>query len=144
MKNFAAEFRSLASFYSKLAEEVTTILDADDSKDGQTLVKSTLQNRECLERVPQMNLRIAELSNDWSQCRQQLDPAIRHESDAMASAAKAQAVRLQELCSIHTCKLQSIHDDIRNNLAEIAKGARFAKVLKPTQHNYPKFIDSRY
>jgi len=144
MKHFAAEFRSLSSFYSKLAEEVTTILNADDSKDGQAVVKSTLQNRERLEQVPQMNLRIAALSNDWAQCRSQLDPATRQESDAMASAAKAQAVRLQELCRIHTCKLQAIHDDIRNSLVEIAKGARFAKVLKPIQHNYPKFIDSRY
>ena len=46
MKNFAAEFRNLASFYSKLAEDLTKFLDEDESKAGQALVKSTLQNRQ--------------------------------------------------------------------------------------------------
>ncbi len=91
-----------------------------------------------------MNLQIAELASDWARRRPQMDPATRHEADEMATAARAQAVRLQELCRSHTCKLQAIHDDIRNSLVEIGKGARFAKVLKPIQHNYPKFIDSRY
>jgi hypothetical protein len=143
MKNFAAEFRNLSSFYSKLAEDLTQCLDEEESKVGQALVKATLQNRKCLEQIPQLNLQIAELSNDWTRLRPQLDPATRNEADEMARAAKAQAVRLQELCRIHTCKLQAIHADIRNNLVEIRKGARFAKVLKPIQQNYPKFIDSR-
>jgi hypothetical protein len=144
MKNFAAEFRNLSSFYSKLAEDLTKSLEEDEPKVGRALVKSTLQNRKSLEQIPQMNLRIAELSNDWTRLRPQLDPATRNEADEMARAAKAQAVRLQDLCRIHSCKLQAIHDDIRNKLAEIGKGARFAKVLKPIPHNYPKFIDSRY
>jgi hypothetical protein len=144
MKNFAAEFRNLYSFYSKLAEDLTKFLNEEEPKVGRALVKSTLQNRAYLGQIPQMSLQIAELSKDWARCRPQLDPATRHEADEMASAARAQAVRLQELCRIHTGKLQSIHDDIRNSLVEIGKGTRFAKVLKPIQHNYPKFIDSRY
>jgi hypothetical protein len=144
MKNFAAEFRNLSSFYSKLAENLTIFLNEDELKVGRALVKSTLQNRECLDQIPQMNLQIAELSNDWTRRRSQLDPATRREAEEMAAAARAQAVRLQELCHIHACKLRAIHNDIRNNLVEIGKGARFAKVLKPIQHNYPKFIDSRY
>ena len=144
MKNFTAEFRNLSSFYSRLAEDLTKFLNEDEPKVGRALVQSTLQNRECLEQLPQMNLQIAELSNDWTQRRPQLDPATRREADEMAASARAQAVRLQELCHIHTCKLQAIHDGIRNNLVEIGKGSRFAKVLKPVQHNYPKFIDSSY
>jgi hypothetical protein len=144
MKNFAAEFRNLSSFYSKLAEDLTKFLNQDEPKVDRALVKSTLQNRESLAQIPQMNLQIAELSNDWMRCRPQLDPATRQEADEMAAAARAQAIRLQKLCRIHTRKLQAIHDDIRNSLVEIGKGARFAKVLKPIQHNYPKFIDSRY
>jgi hypothetical protein len=144
MKNFAAEFRNLSAFYSKLAEDLTKILNEDEPKVGRALIKSTLQKRECLEQIPQMNLQIAELSNDWTRCRPQLDPAARHEADAMAAAAGTQAIRLRELCRIYACKLQAIRDDVRNSLVEIGKGTRFAKVLKPVQHNYPKFIDSRY
>jgi hypothetical protein len=144
MKNFAAEFCNIYSFYSKVAENLTKFLNEDGTKVGWALVKSTLQNRAYLEQISQMNLQIAVLSDDWAQRRPQLDPATRHEADQMATAARAQAVRLQELCRIHTCKLQAIHDDIRNSLVEIRKGARFAKVLKPIQHNYPKFIDSSY
>jgi len=144
MKNFAAEFRNLSDFYSELAEDLNDILNADESKDSRDLVQSTLQNRMRLEKLPQMSLRVAELSNQWTQCSPQLDPATRSEADTMAAAAKAQAARLQELCRIHTGRLQAIHDDIRHSLVEIAKGARFAKVLKPTQHNYPKFIDSNF
>jgi hypothetical protein len=144
MKNFAAEFRTLSSFYTKLAEDLNKILKTEDSKDSREIVRSTLQNREFLEQVPKMNARIAELSNDWTRCRVRLDPTTRNEADEMAADAKSQAVRLQELCCMHTQKLQAIHDDIRNSLAELAKGARFARVLKPVQHNYPKFIDSSF
>jgi hypothetical protein len=144
MQNFAAEFRKLSFFYAKLAEDLTGILNTGEPKDSRAIVNSTLQNRKCLEQIPQMTLRIAELSDEWTRYRTQLDPVTRHEAEEMASAAKAQAGRLQELCRIHTCKLQAIHDDIKNSLVEISRGARFAKVLKPIQHNYPKFIDSRY
>jgi hypothetical protein len=89
-----------------------------------------------------MTARIAELSNQWTQSRAKLDPATRNEAYQTIADAKSQAIRLQELCRIHTQKLQAIHDEIRNNLVELAKGACLAKVLKPIQHNYPKFIDS--
>ena len=142
MKNFAAEFRALSSFYTKLAEDLNKILNTEDSKDSRALVKCTLQNRELLEQIPKMTARIAELSNQWTQSRAKLDPATRNEAYQTIADAKSQAIRLQELCRIHTQKLQAIHDEIRTNLVELAKGARFAKVLKPIQHNYPKFIDS--
>jgi|WetSurMetagenome_2_1015567.scaffolds.fasta_scaffold178093_3 hypothetical protein len=144
MKNFAEEFRNLSSFYTKLAEDLAKIPIADDSKDGSAFVKSTLQKRELLEQIPGMDSRISQLSDDWTKCRAKLDPATQNRADEMAADAKSQAARLQELCRIHTQKLQAIHNEIRNNLVELAKGARFAKVLKPIQHNYPKFIDSSY
>ncbi len=46
MKNFAAEFRTLSFFYSKLAEDLTKFLNEDEPKGGRGLVKSTLQNRD--------------------------------------------------------------------------------------------------
>ena len=144
MKNFAAEFCDLSAFYTKLAEDLAKTLDADDAQDSRVLVESTLRHRELLDRVPTMSPSISELTKDWSLCRAELDPAARREAEEKAADAKSQAVRLQELCRIHILKLQAIHDEIRRNLAELAKGARFAKVLKPVQQNYPKFIDSKY
>jgi hypothetical protein len=144
MKNFAEEFRNLSSFYTKLAEDLAKIPISDDSNDGSAFVTSTLQKRALLEQIPGMNSRISQLSDDWTKCRAKLDPATQNRADEMAADAKSQAARLQELCRIHTQKLQAIHNEIRNNLVELAKGARFAKVLKPIQHNYPKFIDLSY
>jgi hypothetical protein len=144
MKNFAAEFRDVISLYVKPADELAKILSATDSDDSRTLIHSVFQNQDCLVHISQMNSRIAKLSDDWIQCREHLDPAARDEADEMAAAAKAQAVRLQGLCLIHVQKLQTIHDGLRNNLAEIGKGARYAKGLKLNCNNYPKFIDSSY
>jgi hypothetical protein len=142
MKNFAAEFRALSAFYTKLAEDINKTLITEDSQNSNAIVKAALQHRELLEQIPRMEARIAELANDWVHSRIKLDPAARTEADAMAADAQSQALRLHQLCSIHTQKLQAIHDEIRHDLAELAKGSRFAKVLKPVQHNYPKFIDS--
>ncbi len=144
MKNFAVEFHNLSLFYVNLAEDLKRILNSNDPEDNQTLVNSIIQHRETLEKITGMNPKIEELSEDWARCRPKLEPADRDKADEMASYAKSHAVLLQELCRIHTQRLQSIHDQIRNGLMELGKGARFAKVLKPARHNYPKFIDSCY
>jgi hypothetical protein len=142
MKNFAAEFRDIFSLYVKLGEQLAKILNTGDANASQNVVHSVLQNKDSLAQISQMNSRITKLSEDWIQCRLQLDPADREEADKMAAAAKAQALRLQELCHIHAQKLQTIHDELKNNLVEIGKGARYAKGLKLYRNNYPKFIDS--
>ena len=144
MKNFAAEFRNIFSLYVKLGDELSKILNAGDTSDSRALVHSLLQNRNCLTQILQMNSRITKLSDDWVQCRPHLNLADREEADKMAADAKAQALRLQELCLTHVKRLQAVHDELRQNLSELGKGARYAKELKLTLGNYPKFIDSNY
>jgi hypothetical protein len=144
MNDFAAAFRDISSFYQKLAGNLTKILNSDDSIDSRTLVNSLLQNREYLEQISQLNSRITKLTDDWTQCRQHLPADARNEADDMVAAARAHAVRLEELCRMHIQKLQPIRDELRNNLVELAKGARLAKGLRPSRNNYPKFIDSSY
>jgi hypothetical protein len=144
MNNFAAEFRDIFSLYAKLGEQLSEILKTSDGHASQSMVHSILHNSDSLAQISQMNSRIAKLCEDWNQCRLQLDPADREEADHMAAAAKAQALRLQELCHIHAQKLQTIHDELKHNLTEIGKGARYAKGLKSYRNNYPKFIDSSY
>lgn len=142
MTNFASEFRDVFSLYVKLGNEFSRLLNISDADDSGTAVHAILQNKDSLTRISQMNSRISSLSDDWNQFRLHLDAADREEADTMAAAAQTQALRLQQLCRIHAQKIQSIHDKLRNNLAEIHKGARYAKGLKPHSHNYPKFIDS--
>ena len=144
MKNFAAEFRDIFSLYVKLGEELSKILNTGEANDSQTMVRSLLKNNDRLMQISQMNSRIAKLSDDWMECRLHLAPAEREEADKMAAAAKDQALRLQELCRTHIQKLQDVHNKLKNNLQELGKGARYARGLKLTQSNYPKFIDSSY
>jgi hypothetical protein len=144
MNKLAAEFREVFNLYIKLGDEISRIMDADDSKDPQMLVNSILQNRECLERITQMNSRVVQLSDAWGRCRNQLDPESRKEAHDLATAARAQAVRLQELLSVRTEKLRRVRDELGRNLAEIGKGSQFLKSIKPVKNNYPKFVDSLY
>jgi hypothetical protein len=144
MKNFVAEFQDVFTLYLKLAEELTKIMNVDDSKDPQALVRAILENRDCLDRITQMNTRVLQLSDAWQKCRAHLDPESRDKARNLAEAAKAQAMRLQELCSVKTQKLQTTRDKLETNLAETGKGSRYLKSMNPTKSNYPKFIDSLY
>jgi hypothetical protein len=143
MTDFAAEFRDITSIYENLEAALSGILNADISNEGQSFLEATIQHRGDLEQLMLMDLRIQRLIQDWPQHRMRLDPDARQEVEAMISAAKIRAIRLQEICRTYTKRLQSIHDGIRDNLLEVSKGARFARSLKPLQQNYPKFIDSR-
>jgi hypothetical protein len=144
MNNFASEFQDVFQLYLKLGEELEKLMDVKDSKDSQALVRFILQNRDCLVRVEQMNSRVRQLSDDWRKCRDKLDPKSRNEARNLAEAARAQAVRLKNLCTIQAQKLETARDKLGKGLAEIGKGTRFLKSIKPIKNNYPKFIDSLY
>ncbi len=140
----AAEFRDVFQLYLKLGEEFTNIMNAGDSKDPQALAKSILQNCDWLARIEHMNSRMLQLSGEWRKCRGSLDAKSRDELGDLAEAARAQAVRLKELCGIQIQKLQIARDKLEKDLAELDKGARYLKSVKPAKNNYPKFIDSLY
>jgi hypothetical protein len=144
MEKLTAEFREVFSLYIKLGDEITRIMDVDGSKGPHVLVNSVLQNRECLERIAEMNSRVVQLSDAWEKCRNRLDPETRKEAHNLAAAARAQAIRLQELCAAGAEKLRNIRDELGKNLAEIGKGSQFLKSIKPVKNNYPKFVDSHY
>ena len=144
MSTLTAELKDVFELYLKLGEKFTKIVDAGDSKDPQALAQSILQNREYLSRIEAMNSRVLRLSEDWENCRANLDPESRDRIRTLAEAARAQAIRLQELCSIQAQKLQAARDKLGKNLEEIGKGAQYLKSVKPIKNNYPKFIDSLY
>jgi hypothetical protein len=143
MTIFISEFQDVFQGYLALADDLTKIMDVDDSQDPNILVQSTLQNGDCLNQIVQMNSRVLKLTDDWEKhCAN--SPHSREEVSKLMEAAKAQAVRLQTLCTIKSQKLQSLRDALGKNLEELGKGAQYLKILKPAKNNYPKFIDSRY
>jgi GTP-binding protein EngB required for normal cell division len=144
MTTLVAQFQDVLKLYLSFCEDLTKIMDVGDSKDPRALAESILQNRDCLDRIAQMNLRILRLSDDWDKCRKNLDSKSLDDVRNFAQAAKAQAVRLKELCSTHAQKLQTARDKLATDLAEIGKGAQYLKSIKPIKNNYPKFIDSQW
>jgi hypothetical protein len=144
MNALACDFQDVFQLYLRLGQDLTRILNEDNSADPQALVQSILGNRDCLVRIEQMNSRVLELSDNWEKCRDNLDPSSINEIRDLAQAAKAQAIRLKELCGIHTQKLQITRDELCSRMAELNKADQHLKSLKPIKTNYPKFIDSQY
>jgi uncharacterized coiled-coil DUF342 family protein len=144
MSALAEEFQDVFQLYLKLSEELTKIIDADDSKDPLELVDSILKNRDCLNRIENMNFRVLRLSEDWEKYRSRLGPESPDEVRDLAGSAKAQAIKLRELCNLYEQKIRAIRDKLGENLEEVGKGSQYLKSVKPIKYNYPKFIDSLY
>jgi hypothetical protein len=144
MSAIVTEYKEVFQLYLRLGRELTKIMDIDDTKNPQVFVESILANRDYMTRIEQLNARVLQLSEDWEKYRSSIDPEMEEQIRELATAAKAQAVQLKELCSIHAQRLQIIRDKLEKDLAEIGKGAEYLKSVKPIKNNYPKFIDSLY
>jgi hypothetical protein len=144
MTTYIAEFQEVFHGYLRLADDLAKIMDVDDPQNPQILVQSILKNCSCLNRIVQMNTRVIRLSEEWEKQSNQSDPQSRNEVSKLIEAAKAQAVRLQTLCSISSEKLENLRDDLGKSLEELGKGAQYLKSIKPVKNNYPKFIDNNY
>jgi hypothetical protein len=144
MNALASEFQDVFKLYLKLSQDLAGITNGIDTHNPQQLIESILQNRDSLVRIEQMNSRISQLSDAYNKCRAHLDPESQEEIRNLAQAAKAQAIRLKEWCSIRALKIQAARDRLGGRIAEIGKGSQFLESIKPIKNNYPKFIDSRY
>jgi hypothetical protein len=143
MNALAAEYQDVFKLYFRLSQELARILDENDTK-PHAHVESILQNRDSLAQIEQLNSRVLQLSDACKKCNADLDPKSQQEIQNMAQTAKAQAIRLKELCSIHAQKIQAAQDKLSGRLAEIRKGAQCLQSMNPIKYNYPKFIDSVY
>jgi hypothetical protein len=144
MNVLATEYQDVFSLYLRLSQDLTEIMDENNSQNPQQLIESILRNRDSLSRIEQMNSRIVQLSDAFAQCRAELDLKSQEEIQNLAQAAKAQAIRLKELCSIHAQKIQATRDKLGRRISGIGKGSQFLNSIKPIKNNYPKFIDSLY
>jgi hypothetical protein len=143
MRNFVGEFGALSQAYHQLTEELSGTWN-ENSGDSQNLAGSILQSRGCLARIEQMNSRVLQLSQEWKKQRPNLDSKSRQQVDGLVDLARKQAIRLHDLCSSQTQKLNSAKEKLERDLAELGKGALYLKSVKPIKNNYPKFVDSMY
>jgi hypothetical protein len=144
MNALAAEYQDVFKLYLRLSQDLAGIMDENNSQNPQQLIESILRNCDSLTRIEQMNSRIMQLSDACDKCRADLDLKSQEEIRNLAQAAKAQAIRLKELCGIHAQKIQATRDRLDKRMVEIGKGSQFLKSIKPIKNNYPKFIDSLY
>ncbi len=142
MKDFAREFQAISQIYEQVREELIRMLSAIDANNPRALVKSILQNRACLAKIDQMDSKVHQLSDEWKKHRLTLDLKSRTGIDGIVDAAHGQAIRLHQFCDIQARKVQAGRDRLEKDLAELGKGARYLKSIKPVKSNYPKFIDS--
>jgi hypothetical protein len=144
MKNLAAEFQAVSALYSETGEVLARVLKFDNPRDSKPLVESVLQNRNCLDRIEQMNSRVLQLADEWRKRHADKDTEPWDEINRLAENTLQQAIQLNQLCTLTGQKLQSARDKLVAELAEMGKGARYLKIAKSPKNNYPKFIDSMY
>lgn len=142
MHTLAAEFQEVLQQYRKLTEVLNGIFGIDESQDPQALVQSVLKNKDCLMQIPKMDARVLELSEILKRCRKELDPADCEKIRGYSNDINSQAQYIQELCRVQEQRVRSRRDQLAKELKEIGNSARYFKVLKPAQNNFPKFIDS--
>ncbi len=140
----AQEFQDVFQLYLKVGEELGKIMETEEGNDPIALADSILKNRDTLIRIENMSFRVLKLSEQWEQYRSNLCPDSPDEMRDLAGAAKAQAIRLKELCHHQSEKILAVRDRLGKNLEEIGKGSQYLKSVKPIKNNYPKFIDTLF
>ena len=71
-----------------------------------------------------------------------LDPQSRAEAEPVIAQARAQALRLRDICSVHARRLESARAQMSQSRSRLRSGSQLLQSLKPIKNNYPKFIDS--
>ena len=142
MSAFTSELQNLLRLYVKLTHELSPTENELEKNDPAAFVECVLRNRAGLLQIENMNSRVLELAGEWQACRDNCDPKVKEETEALAESARNQALRLIELCKIHAQRLENVRVDLDRKLEETQKGARFLVSIKPVRSNYPKFVDS--
>jgi hypothetical protein len=143
MNNSLSEFQDLISFYREAAATLTNKLSVIDASDAGALAEFVLKNRDCLARIDEMSDRVSRLCDSWKDIELQLDQESRNQTQAAMAAAKAEAIKLNDVCRMHSQILEAVRNRLGEQLECIGKRNLHLKSIKPVQHNFPKFIDSR-
>jgi len=142
MNDLATEFEDVLKSYVRIAADFSRIVQADDPQNPQALIQSILDNRGRLDEIQQVNRRMLRLHGVWEQNRDGFDAADSEEIRGILDAVRAQAQELEKVFGQEARKVETRRNQLAEELRSLGKGARYLKLLKPVQQNYPKFIDS--
>jgi len=143
MTAFAEEFRDVLSLYVKLTADLARIADVGKSEeDPQALIQSILDNRSCLTEIQRLNKRLTQLYGVWKDKEKSFSLSAGDEVRGVVDDVREQMRQLEKLCSFGTHKVEERRKQLTDELANVGKGSRYLKMLKPVQENHPKFIDS--
>jgi hypothetical protein len=143
MNNYLSEFQELISFYHEAAATLMNELSVINASDAGALAEFVLKNRDCLARIDEISDRVSRLCDSWKDVELQLDQESRNQTQAAIAAAKAEAIKLNAVCQKHSQILEAVRNRLGEELGCIGKRNLHLKSIKPIQHNFPKFIDSR-
>ena len=143
MYNLIDEFRDVLGLYVKLTADLARIADVGKSEeDPQALIQSILDNRSCLTEIQQLNKRLVRLYGAWKDKGANAGLSNDEEISFVVDDVRKQMQELEKLCGFGIRKVEDRRKHLSGELATVGKGARYLKMLKPVQENYPKFIDS--
>jgi len=143
MSKLADEFRDILTLYVKLTTDLTRIADVGKSEDDpQALIQSILDNRSCLTDIQQLNKRLMQLYGVWKKKVVNAGSSDDDEIVCVVDDVRRQMQELETLCGLGVRKVEDRRKHLASELATVGKGARYLKMIKPVQENYPKFIDS--
>ena len=144
MNNYTAEFQELFGRYHEAVEILLSSTPAHDSSDIGAFAESLLRHRDCLGVIERMNTKVDQLCDSLEGVESLLDSQSRNETRTAMAEAKAEALRLKQVCDSHSKKLEVARDRIGTQLGVIGKRTQHLKSIQPIKNNYPKFIDSLY
>jgi uncharacterized protein (UPF0335 family) len=142
MQPIIVDLRKLAQFYSGLQKDLSNVLTEVDSDNEWSLTESILENRSCISQIERMNAHILQLSDNLKNSYKDMNAESRAEAETLAAEARSHAIRIRELCSRTSVKIEKTKAVIRKKLEGIGNGKKYLKSMDPVKNNYPKFIDS--
>ena len=143
MTEFTEEFRDVLGLYAKLTADLTRIADVGESDDDpQALIKSIINNQDCLTEIQQLNERLTKLYGTWRDRETDFSLTVGNEIRGVVDDVRGQMQQLEKLCGVKSRRIEDWRKELSEELAKVGKGSKYAKMINPIQENYPKFIDS--
>ena len=142
MRSFISELHHLSELYQNLKREFTGLAGKAKSGNVTAVIDETLRNRELLGRIEQMNMRVAQLAQEWELVGNQIDASTRRAIVAFAASVRNQGTQLSLLCNGLLGELEARRGNLERQLADVRRGSRYLQSVKPVKNNYPKFVDS--
>jgi hypothetical protein len=142
MRLFLSELSYLSEVYNRLETELGGQALTPSERDPDAWVESLLANGELLDRVSQLDERVAQLAVEWVRYRDHLAPDTIQEVLALAERLRGQAARLSAICGERVELLRTTLARLERYLGQVRAGNRLLASLKTMRTLEPRFVDS--